>query len=358
MKRRRLAGPWIDQWRIVAWLLVLSLFLPAVGQAAQRLSPRKQKDGSAVRRAFREVVAAASSATVRVKCDGGHVALGAIVDPSGWILTKASELDGAITCRLKDGRVFPARIVGVHRAYDLAMLKVDAEGLPTIRWSEPDDPAVGQWVAVPGLDDLPVAVGMISVGRRRIPPRRGVLGVAVADADPGARITQIFPNSGAEKAGLQQGDVIVGVADRDVSDRKTLTNALGRFRPGDILHLRIVRQGQEMIVQARLGDPLSRMVSRGGIQNRMGGELSGRRDGFPAVLQHDTVLQPVDCGGPLVDLDGRVVGINIARAGRTETYAIPTGEILPLLDELKSGKLAPVEPGPISPPAPPLPTER
>ena len=32
---------------------------------------------------------------------------------------------------------------------------------------------------------------------------------------------------------------------------------------------------------------------------------------------------PADCGGPLVNLDGKVVGMNIARAGRTESYAIP-----------------------------------
>ena len=41
-------------------------------------------------------------------------------------------------------------------------------------------------------------------------------------------------------------------------------------------------------------------------------------------MQHDAVLSPQDCGGPLVDLDGKVVGINIARAGRVETYALPS----------------------------------
>src|SRR5262249_11927645 len=45
------------------------------------------------------------------------------------------------------------------------------------------------------------------------------------------------------------------------------------------------------------------------------------------------------CGGPLVDLDGKTVGINIARAGRTETYAIPSEEVQALLADLKSGKL-------------------
>jgi serine protease Do len=42
-----------------------------------------------------------------------------------------------------------------------------------------------------------------------------------------------------------------------------------------------------------------------------------------------------------VDLDGKVIGINIARAGRTESYAVPTEAVLPLLSDLLSGKLAP-----------------
>jgi S1-C subfamily serine protease len=74
----------------------------------------------------------------------------------------------------------------------------------------------------------------------------------------------------------------------------------------------------------------------------MGGELSGRRSGFPAVLQTDMVIQPKDCGGPVVDLNGNVLGINIARAGRVETWILPSEDIRPLLNDLKSGKFAPI----------------
>ena len=66
-----------------------------------------------------------------------------------------------------------------------------------------------------------------------------------------------------------------------------------------------------------------------------------RRAGFPSYLQHDTILKPQDCGGPIVDLDGKVIGINIARAGRTETYTIPADAVRPLLFDMISGKLAP-----------------
>ena len=71
--------------------------------------------------------------------------------------------------------------------------------------------------------------------------------------------------------------------------------------------------------------------------------MSERRFGFPTAFQHDTVLRPADCGGPLVNLDGQVVGFNIARAGRTESYAIPSHALVPLLYELMSGNSAPVD---------------
>ena len=61
----------------------------------------------------------------------------------------------------------------------------------------------------------------------------------------------------------------------------------------------------------------------------------------PVVLQHDTVLRPNQCGGPVVNLDGQAVGVNIARAGRVASYALPASVVLPLLEELKSGRLAP-----------------
>ena len=85
------------------------------------------------------------------------------------------------------------------------------------------------------------------------------------------------------------------------------------------------------------------LFNRGDRMNALGSELSRKRTGFPVILQHDTIIKPKDCGGPLVDLDGKTVGINIARAGRTESYAIPTEAVVALLGDLESGKLAPKE---------------
>ena len=341
----------------VLWLAVL--FVPSADVRAQRLPKARLTGGLTVRTAFKAAVSGVSGATVRITTDGSDAALGAVVDPDGWILTKASELTGRVVCRFKDGRELPARIVGVHQDFDLAMLKVDTQGLSPVAWSKGGDPRIGSWLATTGPNDVPIGVGVLSVKRRRIAPERGVLGITIEESKPGPRVTKVFSNSGAEKAGLKTGDVIIRVADRLIKTGSALTSRLRSLRPGDALTLRVLRGEKQLEVRATLGYPLTSVFNRGALQNRIGGALSKRRAGFPAALQHDTVLRPKDCGGPVVDLNGRVVGLNIARAGRTATYVVPTEVILPLLDDLKSGKLPPpvALTGPIGPAPPPLPVD-
>ena len=100
----------------------------------------------------------------------------------------------------------------------------------------------------------------------------------------------------------------------------------------------LLRDGEQVTLSATIGYRSSR-GPRGDLQNNLGTKLSERAVDFPAVLQHDSVLDADEMGGPLVDLQGDVVGINIARAGRVETYALPAQVILGVLPELMSGKL-------------------
>ena len=50
---------------------------------------------------------------------------------------------------------------------------------------------------------------------------------------------------------------------------------------------------------------------------------------------------PNECGGPLVSLDGKVVGINIARGGRVDSYAMPAAETFEVFLQLRAGNLGP-----------------
>jgi serine protease Do len=296
--------------------------------------------------AFRTVVAVPSRSTVRVRCDDEVAAYGAVVGADGWVLTKASQLKGNIVCEIHDGREFPARVVGVSEPYDLAMLKLDVKGLTPVEWRDSTKDAVGNWVATPGMNQSPVAVGVVSVGARKITgpelARRstsgGFLGIRIASVKDGVKIAEIIPGGAAEKAGFEEDDIFVAVGKMRITDPETLFKALQKTDPGDKVTVRVKRGSEEVVLEPRLG---AWRMDRSDFQNKLGSKLSRQRTGFPMVLQHDTVLRPVDCGGPLVDLDGKVIGINIARAGRTETLALPAEAVKPLLDDLKSGKLAP-----------------
>ena len=73
---------------------------------------------------------------------------------------------------------------------------------------------------------------------------------------------------------------------------------------------------------------------------KVNGPRNIRLSGFDRVIQHDTVLDPDECGGPVIDTLGRVVGINIARAGRVVSYLLPSSLVLPemisMLEEARS----------------------
>lgn len=180
------AGGWIG-------ILVLS----AAGHAADVT----ERDAYVVKNAFREIVSTPAHSTVRILCDGRRAALGMIVGADGLILTKASELTGNISCHLFDGRRFEAKIVGVSEADDLALLKVKADQLPVIRWSEAESPPVGSWLATPGLETVPLSIGVVSVAPRVVERRMPALGVVIEEGDQGPVVREVLPRSGAAKAG-------------------------------------------------------------------------------------------------------------------------------------------------------------
>jgi len=302
------------------------------------------RDGEQVTAALGSVVESAAASVVRVKCDGRDVSLGTIVGPDGWILTKASELADKTVCRTSDGRELKATIVGVKRDYDLAMLKVEASGMPTVRWHDAKDIAVGQWVAAPTLSrESPLALGIIGVPRRRIPHAVGVLGVSLDDAANGGGIIKILAHSAAEKAGLKIDDVVTHLDGESTPGRLEVLAAIRSHRPGDVIRLTVRRAGKTIDVPAELSIIETPATKKRDIQNRSEIGVSTRRCDFPMVLQHDAVLRPSDCGGPLIDSSGRVIGVNIARGGRAETYAIPADVLLTLFYDLMSGREAPGE---------------
>ncbi len=327
--------------------------LLALGIAAPASAQESLKSSRPVFAAFRDVVARASESTVRVLCDGKEAVLGTIVGEDGWIITKASELkeNSVLSCKLKDGRSYPARLAGSEEKNDLAMLKIEARGLKAIEWHDSKSAEVGNWLASPGTGGDPVSIGVVSVATRKPHPREsiparirraGFLGVQLEDASGAARIADITENSPASKAGLKKGDIVLRVEGAKITGRENMVDTIQRYLPGKTIVMEIKRGDEVKEIKATLGKRTA--FDRADMQNNMGSKLSERRDSFPTILQSDQVIKPTDCGGPLVDLDGKAVGINIARAGRVESYAIPTESVLAMLSDFKAGKYAPKGP--------------
>jgi len=303
-----------------------------------------ERNAYKVKNAFRDVVHASIRSTVRVHSDNRRVALGAIVDSDGYVLTKASELKQDVEVQLFEGRRLKAEVVGSSEECDLALLKIDAKDLPTIEWGDSDPPPVGSWLATPGLETIPISIGVVSVTPRKIEKSIPVLGIILADSEKGPRIDRVVPESNAAKAGMQRNDVITHLDGDEVKSRDTLIQSIRKRRPGDKVRLKVLRGKRELTIDAELGELAQLTHGREYFQFGLGGQLSKRRAGFPLALQHDTILQPNQCGGPLVDLDGKAVGINIARASRVESYALPASVVKPLIDELKSGTMVSTTP--------------
>jgi serine protease Do len=313
--------------------------LPELGFS--RLNPKMMA-------AFKTVAEQANPSTVRIFCDKKWCALGTVVDAQGYIFTKASELKGKIECQFHDQQRLPAKIVGYDRKLDLAMLQVERTDLKPVVWGNENEATLGSWLVTAGWRDSvgsnlrPMTIGTVSANTRAIPRSNGGLGVELQATPTGAGIRKVLPRSAAEKAGLLTNDIITHVGDKELHHFNELQKAIFAFDPGDEVQL-VVKRGDETLNLTVVLGSFQQIIEgeRAEFQNSLGGRLSQRRAGFARVLQHDTVLDPEQCGGPILNLEGQTVGMNIARAGRVESYALAASVIQPLIADFKAGKYPP-----------------
>lgn len=99
---------------------------------------------------------------------------GFIISADGYIMTNAHVVDHAdkITIRLTDKREFSAKVIGADKRTDVALLKIDASGLPKISIGDPSKLKVGAWVVAIGSPfgfDSSVTAGIVSAKGRSLP---------------------------------------------------------------------------------------------------------------------------------------------------------------------------------------------
>jgi serine protease Do len=99
---------------------------------------------------------------------------GFIVSPDGLVLTDAHVIDDAdeVIVKLTDKREFKAKVLGTDPLMDVAVLRISASNLPVVRFGNPADTRVGEWVLAIGSPfgfENSVTAGIVSAKGRSLP---------------------------------------------------------------------------------------------------------------------------------------------------------------------------------------------
>ncbi len=120
--------------------------------------------------------------------------------------------------------------------------------------------------------------------------RRGRLGLHARDltpdlaeslgvgSDEGAVVTRVVRRSPAATAGLEAGDVVVGMAGAPVRSATDLRNKIGLLRIGETVELTILRDAREMTIRTEVEEPVRLRIESGGAMRRLAGATFGPLD--------------------------------------------------------------------------------
>jgi serine protease Do len=226
------------------------------------------------------------------------VGSGVIISPDGEAVTNRHVVDKAveIRCLLHDGRVLKAKVIGQDKDTDLALIKLGAPGDGSDASARTVTPSPGITTVEPETVDL--ASGLAHVKTMRGATVR-VRPAAPADAGPDAdgAPAPVFPYAVfADSSRVYEGQFVMAMGapwglSRSVS--LGIVSCTERFLPGT--------------------------------------------GAYNLWLQTDAALNPGNSGGPLVDTDGRVVGINTLanRIGGDMGFAVPSNTVRKVVDAIR-----------------------
>lgn len=327
---------------LLGWVLILPL-------AAQDLPLQKEQDRVVLRRQAGSVFDVVSpiaqkvgNSTVWVWAGGKRqLCVGTVVGDGSQVLAKWSEVARAkgqpLQCVAGGNVTYDATVSGVYEDEDLVLLTVKNSKLRPVTFAPSVKPELGKFLIAAGPGDVTLGMGVVSVKERVLRESdQAFVGVGVENYSEGTGVLvkQVIDDSPAGKAGLKEGDVILNLNGKVVGGMMEFRSILAMMKPGESVKVLYSRKGESIAVDVVLAskDSTGQFPQRRlEVMERMGGEISQVRDGFPVVLQTDMVLNPEECGGPVLDLQGNVVGLTAARAGRIRSYVIPSHSIVEML---------------------------
>ncbi|MDA1229342.1 MAG: trypsin-like peptidase domain-containing protein [Planctomycetota bacterium] len=306
-----------------------------------------RKIGSFEKRSAKElslystIVEPNKNSVVSIRDGGLLMCLGTVMSADGYILTKASELEGAIDPEviLPSGRRFKAIELATDYAFDLMLLKVQATNLQPVSLKVEQASSVGELAVLQNGKGEALMPTVISVKTHAMEgANKAFLGIRMEPDGNGVRILHILPGGAAQRNGLRAGDVIMSLDSRPVDHPNTLKAAIEAFKPGDRISIRYMRGDEIRSIEIMLTSSFinEAMLPLYRDEKFEGQFASTHAGGFPKVLQIDADVYPRQVGGPLLGLDGKTLGIVIARADRFPAFAIPADAVATVFEQLKT----------------------
>ncbi|MDN5751937.1 MAG: DegQ family serine endoprotease [Nitrosospira sp.] len=274
---------------------------------------------------------------------------GFIISSDGYILTNTHLVDSAeeITVKLTDKREFRAKLVGADRKTDIALLKIDATGLPKVTQGDPNKLEVGEWVVAIGSPfgfENSVTAGIVSAKGRSLAQENFVpfiqTDVAINPGNSGGPLfnmkgevvginSQIYSRTGGFM-GLSFA-IPIDVA-TDISNQLIASGKVSRGRIG-VLIQEVTKELAESFGLPKPTGALVASVQKGGPADKAGIEA---RD---VILKFDG--KPVNASGDLPRIvggtkPGSKVSLQVWRNGATKELTVTVDELPP--DERTAGR--------------------
>ena len=321
------------QWHFA--MLLIPLLLHAE-PSRPTLPPEERTNGQHTLAAIEKLSPLIIDCSARVESLLGRtIGTATIVGNDGYVLMKASEVVDLQKARIKfrDGRKADLREVHREPRLDLVLAQaVGISGLHAASFAAARPLTLGQWLCSVADAGAEPRIGIVSARLRRIPGAGAALGIRMDEKSAkdgnGVRIVGIASDSPAEAAGLKTEDVLLTIAGEKVADFRRVHDIVNKRQPGETLELRYLRDKKEETCRVRLASRTKVLDNWNGEDFANGG-ISLRSDNFPEALQHTIPLLPTDMGGPVATLEGKVMGINIARVDRVTTFALPVEAFWP-----------------------------
>ncbi len=274
---------------------------------------------------------------------------GFIISDDGYIMTNAHVVGSAdgITVRLTDKREFKAKVIGVDKRTDVALIKIEASGLPKITQGDPNLLKVGEWVVAIGSPfgfDSSVTAGIVSAKGRSLPQENYVpfiqTDAAVNPGNSGGPLfnmkgeviginSQIYSRSGGYM-GLSFA-IPIDVA-MEVANQLRVSGKVTRGRIGVTIQ-EVTRDLAESFGLSKSGGALISSVEKGGAADKAGIQVSD------VILKFDG--KTVSASGDLPRMvaatrPGSKVTVQVWRKGESKEIHLTVGE-MPGDDQVAQG---------------------